>query len=404
MNAIAPTYSPPPSFISRLARKARAKGVYHLNKSVDEYLSGGFVRCGGETLLMLAGYSYLGLLKDRHILKAAEEAFETFGLGAHGSRINCGTTAVHIELEQRLARLSRSDGCVLFPSGYQANVSTLQALFTPRDVIFSDQLNHASILDGIQASGARVVTYLHNDLADLEAKLADRGNRNALIVSDSVFSMDGDIADVPALIDLKSRYGALLMIDEAHSLGVLGANGFGVTQHFDTAPGAIDLISGVLSKAIPGTGGYVCASAGLTDYLRHNCKSYIYSGALSPYQSAMALACLDRMERDPAILERLKAKTVHFHDALRSRGLNIGLTATPITPIIIGDTDATFAAADFCMRNGVFLIATPFPIVPLGQARLRATVTADHDVEALTRAADVIARVVQLQQLAVGMG
>ncbi|MCC6919862.1 MAG: pyridoxal phosphate-dependent aminotransferase family protein [Alphaproteobacteria bacterium] len=395
MNALVPGYAPPPSFISRLARKARTKGIYHHNKVVDEYLPGGFVRCGDQRLLMMAGYSYLGLILDRAIREVAADAFDRFGLGAHGTRINCGTTAVHVELERRLASLTRSEDCILYPSGYQANVSTIQALFTPRDTIFSDQLNHASILDGIQASGARVVTYGHNDMADLEAKLADRGDGNALIVSDAVFSMDGDIADVPKLIELKSRFGALLMIDEAHSLGVLGANGYGVTQHFDTAPGAIDLVMGVLSKAIPGTGGYVCASAGLTDYLRHNGKSYIYSGAIVPFQAAVALACLDLIEREPGILLALNAKTDHFHTALRRHGLDIGLTATPITPVIVGDSDRTFEAADRCMRHGVYLTAIPFPVVPMGKARLRATVTADHDLDALTHAANVIAAAVK---------
>jgi glycine C-acetyltransferase len=343
---------------------------------------------------MMAGYSYLGLLKDRAIFDAASNAFERFGLGALGSRINCGTTSIHVDLERRLAQLSRSEDCILFPSGFQANVSTIQALFTPRDVIFSDQLNHASIADGINSSGARVVNYQHNDLADLEAKLSNRGDGNALIVSDAVFSMDGDVANVPALIAIKSRYGALLMIDEAHSLGVLGRNGYGVTQLFDTPLSAIDLISGVLSKAIPGTGGYVCGTTALVEYLRHNAKGTIFSGASSPLQAATALACLDRMDAQPELVERLAEKTAHFHCELRLRGLDIGPTTTPITPIMIGDSAVALKAADICIKGGIFLMAAVFPFVPLGKARLRATVTNDHNLASLTEAADVIAEAV----------
>ena len=385
------SYSAPPSFTSRFARKARAKGMYHYGRAVDEYLPNDFVRCGNQTLLMMAGYSYLGFIRDRAILEEASRAFDKYGLGAYGARISCGTVAVHAELEARLAQVTRSEDCVLFSSGFQANAATIPALFTPRDTIFSDQLNHASILDGIQASGARAVTYRHNDMRDLEAKLAQRGDGNALIVSDAVFSMDGDIADIPALIDIKSRYGALLMIDEAHSLGVLGRNGFGATQHFDTQPGAIDLVMGVLSKGIPGTGGYVCGSTELIDYLRHNARGYLFSGAMAPFQAAVAIACLNRLEQATDRIERLNANTAYFHNQLRDHGLDIGATSTPITPVLIGDSDVALRAADHCIKSDVFLNGVVFPIVPFGKARLRATVTADHQMADLADAANAIA-------------
>jgi glycine C-acetyltransferase len=384
-------YPESPGF--QAAHFMRSNDAYHWNRQIDEHLPGGRVRCGDRTLLMLGGNSYLGLIQNAELRRSAAAALERFGLGTYGTRPMSGTTALHAELEALLSETNGSEASVLFPSGFQANLSTIAALVGQGDIVIGDQLNHASIIDGCRLSRAQVAFFRHNDMDDLRKKLEDaRSFRNRLIVVDGVFSMDGDIAPLPQLCQLRDDHKAVLMVDEAHSLGVLGAGGRGVVEHFGLGRGDIDVISGVLSKAIPGTGGYVSGSAELIDYLRHTARSYIFSGALAPFNVAVIIAALRHFIGNKPLIERLWSNTRVFHDELKRLGVPIGGTATPITPILISENDRCAAAAQYCMEHGVFVVAIPYPVVPRGMTRLRSTVTAEHEPADLIAAATIIAQ------------
>jgi glycine C-acetyltransferase len=347
-------------------------------------------------MIMLAGYSYLGLIDDPRLCAAAIKAIEEFGVGVHGTRINCGTLDLHEQLEKEISSTNLSEATILYPSGFQANFSTIAALVDKEDVIFSDALNHASIIDGCKLSGAHLVVYRHCDMDDLREKLRDAGRyRNRLVITDGVFSMDGDVAPIPQLLQLCKEHHAALMVDEAHSLGVLGARGFGVVEHFGLGAGDIDIITGVLSKALPGTGGYASGSVGLVDFLKHSARSYIFSGGTTPAQAASSLAAIEILKSDRSLVETLWRKTRLFHGHLKDRQISIGDTVTPITPIMIPDAKACIRAAHRVQMDGVFLVAVPFPVVPFGKSRLRATVTAAHDDGDLVEAADIIARAIR---------
>lgn len=384
-------YTFPRSYASRLAETTRRAGTYAWNLEIDEYLPSSRIRSRGRELLMLGGYSYLGLIRDKRIAAGAEYALHRFGFGSHGARPNCGTTSIHLELERAISATNRTADSIIYPSGFQANFSTISALVGDEDIILGDALNHASIIDGCKLSGARFVTYKHNDVDDLRAKLTEaRSYKNRLVIADAVFSMDGDIAPVPALCQLCDDYKAILMIDEAHSLGVLGKSGFGITEHFDLAAGDIDVITGVLSKAIPSTGGYASGSESMVDYLKHNARSYLFSGANSPYAMAIALEAFKLLSQHQVGVEALWQNTTLFHEELSSARVNIGATATPITPIMMGDARKCLSAANAAFESGVYLTPIPFPIVPLGRSRLRATVTAEHAAADLIDAARIL--------------
>ena len=341
---------------------------------------------------MLAGYSYLGYISDKKVSDSALHAIDTYGLGTHGTRPNCGTTEIHLELESLLCQVTRSSSATLFPSGFQANISTIAALVGKNDIIMGDELNHASIVDGCKLSPAEFRAFKHNSLDDLKRILKESGSfDNRLIIVDSIFSMDGDMAPVPELCQLCDDYTAVLMVDEAHSFGVLGESGFGITEYFNLSAGDIDVITGVLSKTIPGTGGYACGTAELGEFLKHNANSYIFSGSISPYSVAVAIEAIRDMVLSNSRVNRLWANKKTFHEALKTKGMDIGNTCSPITPIILGGSNISLDAGKSCMDNCVFLVPVPFPLVPMGKSRLRATVTADHLEDDLLFAAEIIA-------------
>ncbi|WP_019961798.1 aminotransferase class I/II-fold pyridoxal phosphate-dependent enzyme [Woodsholea maritima] len=381
----------PKSYVSNLADKSRAMGTYRWNAPVDAYLDNGRVRLGNSDLLMLAGYSYMGFIKNAEVMTKSRYALEQFGLGTHGTRPNCGTTTLHEELETIISASNRSASTTLFPSGFQANFSTISALVGEGDIILGDELNHASIVDGCKLSGAEFVIFKHNNIEDLVEKLKNTSEyKNRLVIVDAVFSMDGDIAPIPQLCKICDDYKAILLVDEAHSLGVLGEYGMGITEYFNLRPGDIDVITGVLSKAIPGTGGYASGSVELGDYLKHNARSYIFSGSLAPFNVAVMKSAFEVMMKDNSAIKRLWENTHHFHERLLDGGADLAGTKTPITPIMFGDAKRSLKASNYCFENGVYLVAVPFPLVPLGKSRLRATVTADHTLADLDFAADVV--------------
>ncbi|MEW6568488.1 MAG: aminotransferase class I/II-fold pyridoxal phosphate-dependent enzyme [Chloroflexota bacterium] len=367
-------------------------GEYFYNLPVLELRGNSRVVVDGREMAMFASYGYLGLLGHPRINAAAQAAIERFGTGTHGVRSLAGSLTIHRELEETIAAFKGTEAAITFSSGYVTNLSVVSTLVGRRDYVFSDKLNHASIVDGCLLSGARFVRFRHNDIDDLEARLqAAPGEAAKLVVADAVFSMDGDITDLPRMVKACRRHGAWLMIDEAHSLGVLGETGHGIEEHFDM-PGAIDIKMGTLSKTIPSVGGYIAGKADLVCYLRHSSRAYIFSAALPPAQAAAACEAFRVIEDEPWRVQSLQRNTSLFHSALRERGLNTMNSETAIVPVLCGSDELAFRMTREAHHEGVFVLPVVSPAVPEGLARLRATVTAGHEPQDIERAVDVFAR------------
>ena len=371
---------------------AKVADEYFYNMPVSELHGGSRVLVGGREMGMFASYSYLGLIGHPRITAAAQAALAKYGTGTHGVRILAGTLPVHVELENKIARFKGTEAAITFSSGYVTNLTCVSTLVGRRDYVFSDKLNHASIVDGCRLSGARFVRFRHNDMADLEARLNKAPAEAAkLVVSDAVFSMDGDISDLPNLARLCREAGAWLMIDEAHSLGVLGEKGHGIEEHFGLS-GVVDIKMGTLSKTIPSIGGYVAGSAEMVSYLRHQARGYVFSAALPPAQAAAALEAFEVIEDEPWRVEALRRNSRQFIDGLRSRGLDTLYTQTAIVPILCGEDEAAYRMTSACQHDGLFVLPVVSPAVPAGLARLRATVTAAHTEDEISGALDIFER------------
>ena len=367
-------------------------GEYFYNLPVSELRGGARVLVNGREMGMFASYSYLGLLGHPRINAAARKAVDDFGTGTHGVRTLAGTLTLHQELEETIAEFKETEEAVTFSSGYATNLSVISTLVGRHDYVFSDKLNHASIVDGCLLSGAKFVRFRHNEIDDLEARLkAAPASAAKLVVADAVFSMDGDIIDLPHVAEVCRRHQAWLMIDEAHSVGVLGATGRGIEEHFGT-PGVIDIKMGTLSKTIPSVGGYVAGSADLIRYLRHTARAYIFSAALPPAQAAAAREAFQVILDEPWRVEALKANAAQFLSGLKARGMNTLQSETAIVPVLCGTDDAAFRMTREAQLEDVFALPVVSPAVPEGLARLRATVTAAHATDEIERAMDVFAR------------
>lgn len=336
----------------------------------------------GREMIMLASYSYLGLIGHPRIEEAAHAAIDEYGTGAGGVRLLTGTTDLHERLEERIARFaSREDACV-YSSGYATNLAIITALTGPGDLILMDKLDHASIVDGCLLSGAKWRTYRHNDMGHLEALLEKAAGEygTVLVIADSVFSMDGDVMDLPATRALCDRYGARLMVDEAHSVGALGATGHGIEEHFSMV-GSIDLKMGTLSKSIPSVGGYCAASHEIVDYLRHMSRPFIFSAALPPAQTAAAIAAFDVIEDEPWRVQRLHASQAAYAEGLRQQGWDTMLASTCVVPVLVGDEEKTMDLTRMLFDRGVFVCPIVHPAVPRGTERLRTCLMATHTEE-----------------------
>jgi glycine C-acetyltransferase len=367
---------------------AKAHDWYFYLMSTDE-LRGSKVLIEGREMLMLASYSYLDLIGHPRIVSAAKAAIDEFSTGTHGVRLLAGTTRLHGELEDRIARFKNRAAAVTFSSGYVTNLSVISTLCGHTDVVLSDRLNHASIVDGCRLSGAQFIRFRHNDMDDLKRKLEEVPREaGKLVVVDAVFSMDGDVTKLPALRELCDRYRAWLMVDEAHSLGVLGATGHGIEQHFDL-PGSIDICMGTLSKAIPSVGGYVAADLGLVNFLKHVSRAFIFSAALPPPAAAAAKEAFDVIEAEPERVKRLQENTRHFLRLLNGNGFSTLASETPIVPIICGSAENASEMARLSQKEGIFVMPVISPAVPDGTCRLRACVTAAHSIAEIDWAVDV---------------
>ena len=364
--------------------------LYFYNQAVEEILDAAKVRVGERVMGMYASYSYLGLVGHPRINAAAKAAVDKFGTGTHGVRTLAGTLTIHDELEETIANFKHTEAAITYTSGYATNLTVVSTLMGRGDYVFSDKLNHASIVDGCLMSGAEFRRFRHNDMEHLEGLLKNAPSDVAkLVIADSVFSMDGDIIDLPKMLDLCKQHKAWLMIDEAHSVGVLGKQGTGIEEYFGLGD-VIDIKMGTLSKTIPSVGGYVAAKKDIITYLRHSSRAYIFSAALPPAQAAAANEAFKVILDEPERIERLNLNTKQFIGGLKSMGFDTMLTETAIVPILCGTDQAAFEMTREAQHNDVFVLPVVSPAVPEGLARLRATVTAAHDPSEIERAMDVI--------------
>lgn len=346
----------------------------------------------GRELIMLASYSYLGLIGHPRIDAAAKAALDKYGSGAGGVRLLTGTMDLHEQLEARIASFTgREDACV-YSSGYVTNLAIITGLTGPGDLVLMDKLDHASIVDGALLSGSKWKTYRHNDMAHLERLLADAAGKynTILVVADSVFSMDGDVMDLPRTVDLCREYGARLMVDEAHSIGSLGATGHGIEEHFGM-PGVIDLKMGTLSKSIPSVGGYLAATHEIVDYQRHMSRPFIFSAALPPAQCAAAIAALDVIEDEPERVTALHRVADAYAKGLRAQGWDTMASSTCVVPILVGDEAKTMDLTRMLFDRGVFVCPIVHPAVPRGMDRLRTCLMATHTEEDIAQALEAFA-------------
>jgi len=356
-------------------------------------------RYDGREVINLCSNNYLGLTTHPMLKEAAKRAIDDLGVGSGAVRTIAGNMALHLQVEAELAKFKQTEATLLFQSGFTANAGTVAAILGKDDVIISDELNHASIIDGARLSGAEKRIYPHRDLAAARALLQEaRGARHRLLITDGVFSMDGDIAPLPQLVELAEEFGAIMMVDDAHASGVLGRAGRGTIDHFHLH-GRVHIQVGTLSKAFACQGGYVAGSRTLIDALIYRARPLLFSTSHPPSVAATAGAAVQLVQRHPEIIERLWENTRFFKNGLDELGLNTGQSETPITPVIVGDEQVALELSDRLFAAGVFALGITFPTVPRGKARVRTIVTAGHTREHLQRALDAFQSVARSLRL-----
>lgn len=372
-------------FLKRELTYLQEKHLYRRLNRMDDAQAARTVVNGKECLL-LSSNNYLGLAEHPELKAAACEAVTRWGTGTGGSRLTTGNLQLHEELEKTIARFKKTEAAIVFNTGYMANLGAITALAGKNDVILSDELNHASIIDGCRLSRAETKIFPHKDTLALEKLLQQtQGYHRRLIVTDGVFSMDGDLAPLPRLVELAEKYRALLMVDDAHATGVLGRRGAGTADHFNLE-GKIHVQMGTLSKAVGSAGGYIAGSRELIDYLRNKARSFIFSTALPPAVIAAAIAAFRVIEQEPQIRENLWANARYLSSGLKQSGFTILAEESPIIPIFIGDSGKTMQMAEKLFARGVFAPGIRPPTVPPGTGRIRVTVMATHTREHLDRA------------------
>jgi 8-amino-7-oxononanoate synthase len=363
-------------------------------KVVDSY-EGSRIRMNNREMLLLCSNDYLGLANHPALRKAAMEAMERYGFGAGASRLVSGTSALHQALESRLAFFKGTEAALVFNSGYAANTGIIPAIAGAGDLILSDSLNHASIVDGCRLSKAQVKIYRHRDSEQVETLLKNNLQaKRKLIVTDGVFSMDGDIAPLPDLVYLSEKYNAILMVDDAHGTGVLGQTGKGTVEHYGLS-GRVHIQMGTLGKALGSFGAFAAGSKELIDFLINCSRSFIYSTALPSSVCAASLAAIDVIEQEPERRDRLWNNRNRFANGLRSIGISTGASETPIVPVIIGDSGRALKAAEKLFEYGVYATAIRPPTVPADAARIRTTVSAAHSDADIDSALDIFSRLKQ---------
>ena len=392
------TRTNPLSYLSDQLTELKNKGTYfHLRVLEDEQAP----ECtfDGRHVINLASNNYLGLTTHPKLREAALEATRKYGVGSGAVRTIAGTMQIHMELEEKIARFKNVEACVVFQSGFTANAGTVSAVLGKEDFIISDELNHASIIDGARLSRAKILVFRHKDVAHAEEQLKSVAKEpgRKLLITDGVFSMDGDIAPLPALCDVADKYGAIMMVDDAHSSGVLGKNGRGTIDHFGVH-GRVDIQVGTLSKTIGALGGYVCGTRDLIEFLYHRGRPFLFSTSHPPSVAATCIAAFEVLEQEPERIQKLWENTRYFKKELGNLGFDIGgrntpKSETPITPIITGEGRLAMEFSRELFKEGVMATGIAFPTVPEGKARIRTIMSATHTRQQLDKALEVLGRV-----------
>jgi glycine C-acetyltransferase len=382
----------PLSYLTDQLNQWRSEGTYQRLRILESE-SAAESRFDGKNVINLASNNYLGLTTHPKLREAALEAVKKYGVGSGAVRTISGTMTLHMQLEERIAAFKNVEACVVFQSGFAANAGTVAAILGPDDHIISDELNHASIIDGCRLSKAKIHVFAHKDVAAAAKILADLAGTSGhkLLISDGVFSMDGDIGPLPGLVEAAEAHGAIMMVDDAHSSGVLGRAGRGTIDHFGLH-GRVHVQVGTLSKAIGVLGGYVCGSRDLIEFLYHRARPFLFSTSHPPAVAAACLAAFDVLEQEPERMRALWENTKYFKTGLALAGFNTGMSETPITPVMVGEAKLAHDLSRTLFEEGVLATGIGFPTVPKGKARVRTIVTATHTREELDRALDAFRR------------
>jgi len=371
----------------------KEQGLYNRIRTIGS-AQGAWLTVDGKNVLNFCSNNYLGLANHPNIVEAANEATKKYGVGPAAVRSIAGTMDLHVQLEQRLAKFKGAEDVITFQSGFTANLGTISALVGKEDVIFSDRLNHASIIDGCRLSGAKIVAYEHNDPGALEDAIKEHASnfRRALIITDGVFSMDGDIAPLPALVEVAKKYDILFMVDDAHGEGVLGKGGRGIVDHFGLH-GKVDIEVGTMSKAFGVVGGMVAGDKVIIEWLRQRGRPFLFSSAVTAPDAAACLAAVDLLEESTELVDKLWANAKYFKAEMKKLGFDTGVSETPITPVMLGEAPLAQEFSRELFDEGVFAMAIGFPTVAKGRARIRVMISAAHDNDDLGKGLEAFTKV-----------
>jgi 8-amino-7-oxononanoate synthase len=379
-------------YISDELKNIKKAGLYRELNVIDN-AQGVYLEVEGRKYLSFCSNNYLGLANNPLVVSAVKDAVEEYGWGAGASRLVSGNMALHETLENEISLFKEKESAIVFPTGYMANIGTISTLVSKGDLVICDKLNHASIIDGCRLSGADFRVYTHCDMEKLENILKKSSNyARKLIVTDSVFSMDGDLAPLPDIVSIARKYNAIIMVDEAHGTGVFGKEGRGVVEHFNLNK-EIDVVMGTFSKAIGSLGGYVCGDEDLINFLRNKARSFIYTTALPPAVCAASIAGLKLIQKTPSLRKSLWDNIRYLKDKLTLLNFNVITSASPIIPILIGDADKAVGVSKYLYEKGILIPAIRPPTVPANSSRLRMTVMSTHTKENLNKLLDVLSDV-----------
>ncbi|RBS41153.1 glycine C-acetyltransferase [Enterococcus faecium] len=381
-------------YLEKELDQLKEKGLYN-TIDILESENGACIIVDGKRMINLASNNYLGFANREELKKACIEATETYGVGAGAVRTINGSLKIHQQLEEKIAEFKGTEAAIAFQSGFNCNMGAISAVMTKEDAILSDELNHASIIDGCRLSGAKIIRIKHQDMKDLEKKakeaIESKKYKKIMYITDGVFSMDGDIARLPEIIPIVEKYGLVTYVDDAHGLGVTG-KGAGTVKHFGLSD-KIDMQMGTLSKAIGVVGGYVAGSKTLIDWLKARSRPFLFSTSLTPGAAAAALASITLMQEHPELVEKVWENANYFKEELKKAGYNIGMSETPITPVILGDEKVTQTFSKKLIKHGIYAKPIVYPTVPLGTGRIRNMPTAEHTREMLDEAVAVYQKI-----------
>lgn len=371
----------------------KSQGLYNQIRTIASP-QGAWLTVDGKKVLNFCSNNYLGLANHPALVAAAKKAMDDFGVGPAAVRSIAGTMSLHVELEKRLAEFKGVEAAITFQSGFTANLAVVPALVGKEDVIFSDRLNHASIIDGCRLSGAKIIAYEHNDVKSLEEQIKANLSqyRRAVIITDGVFSMDGDIAPLPAIYEVAKKYDILLMVDDAHGEGVLGKGGRGIVDHFGLH-GKVDVEVGTMSKAFGVVGGIVAGKSVIVEWLRQRGRPFLFSSAVTVPDAAACLAAVDLLEDSTQLVDKLWDNAKYFKTEMKNLGFNTGVSETPITPVMLGEAPLAQQFSRELFEANVFGMAIGFPTVPQGKARIRVMISAAHSVDDLDQGLDAFKQV-----------